>query len=80
MPGVAQRLAQSGMTLKVSEDTSILEAVEDAGVPVMTSCEEGICGTCETAVLSGAIDHRDSVLKDEERAAGEVSAHRAGIH
>ncbi|MBA4862331.1 oxidoreductase [Streptomyces sp. PSKA54] len=63
-------LAQSGKTLKVSEDTSILEAVGNAGVSVMTSCEEGICGTCETTVLSGEIDHRDSVLNDQERAAG----------
>jgi ferredoxin-NADP reductase len=65
-------LAQSGKTLKVSEDMSVLEAVENAGIPVMTSCEEGICGTCETAVLSGEIDHRDSVLNDEERAAGDT--------
>lgn len=49
---------------------SILEAVGNAGVSVMTSCEEGICGTCETTVLSGEIDHRDSVLNDQERAAG----------
>ncbi|MBT2440561.1 oxidoreductase [Streptomyces sp. ISL-36] len=63
-------LAQSGKTLKVSEDMSILEAVGDAGVSVMTSCEEGICGTCETTVLSGEIDHRDSVLTDQERTAG----------
>lgn len=63
-------LAQSGKTLKISEDMSILEAVENAGVPVMTSCEEGICGTCETTVLSGEIDHRDSVLNDADRAAG----------
>ena len=65
-------LAQSGQTLKVSEDMSILEAVERAGISVMTSCEEGICGTCETSVLSGQIDHRDSVLSDEERAAGDT--------
>ncbi|RZB16057.1 oxidoreductase [Streptomyces sp. F001] len=65
-------LAQSGKTLLVSEDMSILEAVADAGVSVMTSCEEGICGTCETKVLSGAIDHRDSVLDDQERAAGDT--------
>ncbi|WP_350310780.1 2Fe-2S iron-sulfur cluster-binding protein [Amycolatopsis sp. RTGN1] len=51
---------------------SILEAVEEAGVPVMNSCEEGICGTCETAVLSGAIDDRNSALDDEERAAGDT--------
>lgn len=65
-------LAQSGKTLKISEDMSILEAVENAGVPVMTSCEEGICGTCETKVLAGEIDHRDSVLNDEDRAAGDT--------
>ncbi|WP_180685433.1 PDR/VanB family oxidoreductase [Streptomyces gossypiisoli] len=65
-------LAQSGKTLLVSEDMSILEAVADAGVSVMTSCEEGICGTCETKVLSGEIDHRDSVLDDQERAAGDT--------
>ncbi|MET9817112.1 PDR/VanB family oxidoreductase [Streptomyces sp. NPDC006355] len=65
-------LAQSGKKLRVSEDMSVLEAVEAAGVPVMTSCEEGICGTCETKVLSGEIDHRDSVLTDEERAAGDT--------
>lgn len=65
-------LAQSGRTLTISEDMSILEAVEGAGVPVMTSCEEGICGTCETKVLSGEIDHRDSVLDTQERAAGDT--------
>ncbi|WP_416968126.1 PDR/VanB family oxidoreductase [Streptomyces sp. 4F14] len=65
-------LARSGRTLTVSEGMSVLEAVENAGVPVMTSCEEGICGTCETKVLSGEIDHRDSVLDEQERAAGDT--------
>jgi ferredoxin len=65
-------LAQSGRKLLVSEDMSVLEAVEAAGVPVTTSCEEGICGTCETKVLSRAIDHRDSVLTETERAAGDT--------
>lgn len=65
-------LAQSGRKLLVSEDMTVLEAVEAAGVPVMTSCEEGICGTCETKVLSGEIDHRDSVLTEQERAAGDT--------
>ncbi|MEU1185649.1 PDR/VanB family oxidoreductase [Streptomyces sp. NPDC005820] len=65
-------LARSGRTLTISEDMSILEAVEGTGISVMTSCEEGICGTCETKVLSGQIDHRDSVLNDEEHAAGDT--------
>jgi ferredoxin len=56
----------------VGEDISVLEAVEDAGVPMMSSCGEGICGTCEATVLSGEIDHRDSVLNDQQRAAGDT--------
>jgi len=64
-------LARSGKTLRVPENLSILDAVADAGVPVMTSCQEGICGTCQTKVLAGQIDHRDSVLGERERAGGD---------
>ena len=64
-------LARSGKTLQVSENMSVLNAAANAGIPVMTSCEEGICGTCQTRVLAGEIDHRDSVLNEGERIAGE---------
>lgn len=63
-------LAQSGTTVTVGEDMSVLQAVEDAGVSIMSSCQEGICGTCEATVLSGQIDHRDSVLTEQQRTAG----------
>jgi ferredoxin len=42
-----------------------------AGVSVLGSCLEGICGTCEQTVLDGEVDHRDSVLDDEEREAND---------
>lgn len=64
-------LRQSGKTLSVPPDKSILEVVEDAGVPVLWSCGVGTCGTCETPVLDGAIEHRDSILDAEERAVGD---------
>jgi ferredoxin len=64
-------LAETGVTLQVSVDKSILEVVEDAGIPVDSSCREGTCGTCETFVIEGRCDHRDSLLSDAERAAGE---------
>lgn len=64
-------LALSGETVTVPADMSLLDAIEDVGVSIMSSCEEGVCGTCEATVLSGAIDHRDSVLNDRERAAGD---------
>ena len=64
-------LAQSELTLTVPPDCSILDVVEEAGVGVLSSCAEGTCGTCETAVLGGLPDHRDSVLTEEERKAGD---------
>ncbi|MFF0156606.1 PDR/VanB family oxidoreductase [Streptomyces sp. NPDC005263] len=65
-------LARSGRTLTVPADRSVLEVVEDAGVPVLFSCREGTCGTCETDVLDGTPDHRDSLLDEDERAAGDT--------
>jgi ferredoxin-NADP reductase len=61
-------LERSELTLTVPADRSVLEVVEEAGVGVLSSCSEGTCGTCETAVLDGIPEHRDSVLTDEERA------------
>lgn len=63
---------RSGVTVSVAPDTTILAALEEAGVRVPRSCLEGICGTCETPVLSGEPEHRDSVLSPEERAAGDT--------
>jgi ferredoxin-NADP reductase len=65
-------LARTGRTLLVPADRSLLDVVEDAGVSVLSSCREGTCGTCETTVLSGAVDHRDSLLTADERAANDT--------
>lgn len=62
--------AQSGITARVEPGRSIIEVAKEHGIAVITSCEEGICGTCETPVLAGEIDHRDSVLSDQEKASG----------
>ena len=61
---------RSAVTVEVSGETSILEALEDADIPILSSCLEGICGTCEAKVLEGTPDHRDSMLTDTERASG----------
>jgi ferredoxin-NADP reductase len=65
-------LQRTGITVTVPPDKSILEVVEAAGLYVLSACREGICGTCEQAVLEGVPDHRDSVLTPAEREAGEV--------
>lgn len=65
-------LARAGRTVTVDPRTSVLDAVAGAGVAVLSSCRSGTCGTCETTVLGGRPDHRDSLLDDAERAAGDV--------
>jgi len=60
-------LRRSGMTLRVPPGQSILDAVAEAGVAVPSACREGTCGTCETAVLEGEPEHRDSVLTPTEQ-------------
>jgi ferredoxin-NADP reductase len=63
---------RTGVTLEITSDMSILETLEEAEVPIMGSCYEGVCGTCEARVLEGTPDHRDSVLSQAEKDAGEV--------
>jgi ferredoxin-NADP reductase len=63
---------RTGATFEVTSDQSILEVLEEADVPTMASCYEGVCGTCEARVLEGTPDHRDSVLSQAEKDAGEV--------
>lgn len=67
-------LARSGRTITVPADRSIFDAVQDSGIAVMGSCHEGVCGTCETVIIDvdGEVDHRDSILNDDERAANET--------
>jgi ferredoxin-NADP reductase len=65
-------LTRSGLTVSVPPGCSILEAVEKAGVNVLYSCREGTCGTCETDVVEGEPEHRDSLLTEQERASNET--------
>ncbi|MDP9735059.1 MULTISPECIES: PDR/VanB family oxidoreductase [unclassified Curtobacterium] len=61
-------LAVTGVTLTVPADRTLLEVAEEAGAFVLSSCREGTCGTCETPVLEGSVEHRDTVLSPEEQA------------
>jgi ferredoxin-NADP reductase len=61
-----------GTEVQVGADESILDALRRTGIPALSSCQEGICGTCETKVLAGVPDHRDQLLSEEERESGET--------
>jgi vanillate O-demethylase ferredoxin subunit len=64
------RLARRGGEYTIPPDRSIVAVLAEHGIAVETSCEQGVCGTCLARVLEGTPDHRDSVLGDDEKAAG----------
>jgi ferredoxin-NADP reductase len=55
--------------ITVGKEVSLLDALEDAGVEVMSDCRKGECGLCAVRVLGcdGQIDHRDVFLSDEQK-------------
>jgi ferredoxin-NADP reductase len=61
-------LARSGRVIHVSEEQTLLEALEDAGLEPPSMCRGGVCGACETGVVAGAVEHRDHVLTPEQKA------------
>jgi ferredoxin-NADP reductase len=63
------QLARNGLLVSVRRDQSILDALLAAGVNAEFSCQQGICGACETTVLEGIPEHRDFVLSEAERGA-----------
>ncbi|MBF6277856.1 MULTISPECIES: PDR/VanB family oxidoreductase [unclassified Nocardia] len=64
-------LAKQDRTITIPPDKSILHTLEAAGVEVLSSCQQGMCGRCEQTVLEGRPDHRDEVLTPEERESNE---------
>lgn len=59
--------SRSGQRLLVPGDKSIASVLEENGIGVELSCEQGICGTCLTRVLAGRPEHRDSFQTDAEK-------------
>jgi vanillate O-demethylase ferredoxin subunit len=63
--------SQSGLTITIGPDDTIAKALAKEGIHIDVKCEEGVCGTCITDVLSGDIDHRDKFLTKEEHEEGD---------
>lgn len=64
------KIASTGATFKIPGDKTVTAFLEESGVKIQTSCEQGMCATCKTKVLEGEIDHRDKRLSSEQRAQG----------
>jgi tetrachlorobenzoquinone reductase len=70
--GFVVRLARFDKEFLIPPGKSILEVLRAAGFNLPYSCQEGLCGSCETKVIAGIPDHRDSVLTQSERAANDT--------
>ncbi len=66
--GFQVRLASSGKTYEIPADKTVIEILAANGIQIPTSCEQGVCGTCVTRVISGQLEHRDVYLNDAEHA------------
>lgn len=64
-------LKRSGKMLSVEPGLNLLDVLLEAGCDIDYSCREGVCGSCETRVIDGDVDHRDGVLSKAERAANQ---------
>lgn len=63
-------LIKTGQIFVVPSGSTLLQACLDNNVQIEASCEQGVCGTCITAVVSGDIEHHDTYLSKKERESG----------
>ncbi len=65
------KLPRHGVDIMVPSDATLLDALEQAGVPTISDCRRGECGLCAMDVLAvqGEIDHRDVFLSAHEKTA-----------
>jgi vanillate monooxygenase ferredoxin subunit len=64
------KIASTGKVYKIPGDKTVAAFLEEKGVKIPTSCEQGACGTCKVKVLEGEVDHRDKRLTPEQKAEG----------
>ncbi|MDB5799196.1 MAG: Oxidoreductase [Rhodocyclales bacterium] len=64
--------ARSAVEALVPSGVPIIVIARQHGIDIPTSCEQGVCGACETGVLEGVPEHHDAYLSDAERASGKI--------
>lgn len=60
-------LASTGATIPVPAERSALDLLREAGIELPSSCEIGVCGSCECGILGGEPLHRDVVVSPRAR-------------
>lgn len=76
------QIASTGQCIEVTADQPLSEALTLAGIPIATSCDSGLCGTCRINYLAGEVDHQDYILSPDEQSrclTACVSRARSGV-
>ena len=70
--GARLTLRQSGVTVAVTADETLLDAAEAAGAAIPSSCRAGVCMTCRTRLLQGQVDCSSDSLEEDDRTDGYI--------
>ena len=62
------KIASTGKCYTVAKNQTVVDALMQHNIEIITSCGEGVCGTCITGVLEGEPDHKDFYFTEEEQA------------
>ncbi|WP_340053215.1 PDR/VanB family oxidoreductase [Pseudomonas sp. JAI120] len=61
-------IASTGQVFEIPAGVACVQVLNEAGLNVPVSCEQGVCGTCVVRVLDGMPEHRDLFLTEAEHA------------
>ena len=61
------KLAKTGREFRIPADRSATDVLRENGVPIIVKCSDGLCGTCQCALVAGDVEHRDFVLSRKQR-------------
>lgn len=63
----------NSQTIQVSDNQTVLQAAEDAGIELPSSCQAGVCTTCAAKLIEGTVDQTDGMgVSPELQAEGYV--------
>jgi vanillate O-demethylase ferredoxin subunit len=60
-------IASTGQVFSIGAEETIIDVLEENGIEILMSCQQGICGSCITTVLEGDVVHHDQVLTEEQK-------------